>query len=111
MSGESPETKIARMDERLNVILLELQQARDGRKHQYEKLESMGRSIQATENRLESVEKSLAKASPTIDEFITIKHKVQGAGVMGKWVWTAAGFIIGIIMSSKETIIGWLTKS
>ena len=109
MSGESPETKIARMDERLNVILLELQQARDGRKHQYDKLESMGRSIQATESRLESVEKSLAKATPTIDEFITIKHKVQGAGMFGKWIWGAAGALITLIAAVKTPIIDWLT--
>ena len=110
MSGESSEVKIARMDERLNIILVELQQARDERKHQYDKLESVGRSIQATESRLESVEKSLAKATPTIDEFITIKHKVQGAGMFGKWVWMGAGALISLIVAIKTPVIAWLTK-
>lgn len=107
----SAEVQIARMEERLSIFLTELQQARDSRKVQYEKLESISRSIIELSGRVERVEKSLAGQAPTIEEFITIKHKVQGAGLMGKWVWAGAAFLIGIIVASKETIISWLTKS
>lgn len=107
----SAEVQIARMEERISIVLTELQQARDSRKVQYEKLENIGRSIIELDNRIEGVEKSLAGQAPTIEEFITIKHKVQGAGLMGKWVWAAAAFLIGVIVSSKTTIIAWLTKS
>lgn len=30
-------------------------------------------------------------SEPTIEEFIAIKHKVSGAGIFGKWVWSLAG--------------------
>uniref|UniRef100_A0AAU6VZJ9 Tail length tape-measure protein n=1 Tax=Pseudomonas phage Arace01 TaxID=3138526 RepID=A0AAU6VZJ9_9VIRU len=108
--SESNEVQIARVDEKLKAILAELAQARDGRKQQYEKLESVGRYIQILEARIEAVEKSLAKASPTIDEFLVIKHRVTGAGLIGKWIWLAAGSLIGIVAASKTTIFEWLSK-
>ncbi|AWY08127.1 hypothetical protein HOT48_gp112 [Klebsiella phage ZCKP1] len=41
--------------------------------------------------RLKRVEESITKSEPTIEEFITIKHKVAGAGIFGKWAWAVAG--------------------
>ncbi len=107
---EPVEAQIARMDERLNTIMNELVQARDGRKHQYEKLEDMGRSLLKLNSRVESVENSLARASPTIDEFITIKHKVVGAGIAGKWLWMFIGATVGILASSRTYIMEWMSK-
>ena len=34
--------------------------------------------------------------APVIEEVITIKHKVAGAGLFGKWVWAAAAAIISM---------------
>lgn len=110
MSGDSPEVQMARLDERLKSILSELVQAREDGRHQYAKLEDLGRAVVSVENRVVSVENSLAKASPTIDEFITIKHKVQGAGVIGKWVWAIGGGIIGMIFTMRGSILEWLSK-
>lgn len=110
MSGEPNEVKIARMEERLNTVLVELQQARDGRKQQYDTLESIGRSLLLIDNRVQSVEKRLSEAGPTIDEFITIKHKVVGAGVLGKWIWALGASLITILYTSREAIISWITK-
>ena len=47
-------------------------------------------SLQKMEGRLKNVEDSFAKSEPTIEEFITIKHKVAGAGVFGKWAGAGA---------------------
>lgn len=110
MPTESNEVQIARVDEKLKAILAELAQARDGRKQQYEKLESVGRYIQILESRIEAVEKSLAKASPTIDEFLVIKHRVTGAGIIGKWIWAGAGSLIGVIAAVKTPLFDWLSK-
>lgn len=104
------EVQIARLEERLNIVLAELQQARDSRKVQYEKLEIIGRSILEMDNRVESVEKSLAGHAPTIEEFITIKHKVQGAGMLGNWLWAIGGGLIGFVFSMREAIVGWIAK-
>lgn len=110
MTGESSEVQMARMDERFKSILAQLERAEVGRKHQYEKLEDLGQSLTKIENRVESVENSLAKASPTIDEFLIIKHKVIGAGVFGKWLWAGAGIVIGLLASGRTTIFEWLSK-
>lgn len=110
MSGETNEVKIARMEERLESVLRELQQARDGRKQQYEALESISRALLSIENRVEAVEQSLARASPTIDEFLVIKHKVVGAGLFGKWIYAGAATLITLLATSREAIFAWLSK-
>lgn len=110
MPGDSPEVKIARMEERLTTVLRELEQARDGRKQQYETSEAINRALLKIENRLEGVENQLIRASPTIDEFITIKHKVVGAGVLGKYVWAGGASIITFLFASREAIFSWFTK-
>jgi hypothetical protein len=108
--SESHEVQLARVDENLKAILAELTQARDSRKQQYEKLEVFGRYMQSLENRLATLERSMEKASPTIDEFLVIKHKVVGAGIFGKWIWAAAGTLLGIVIAGRTTIFEWLSR-
>lgn len=110
MSGESPEVKLARMEERLNTVLEALELARDGRKQQYEKLEELNRNLLTLDNRVGAVEKSLAAAAPTIDEFVNIKLKVQGAGIAGKYAWAIGASIITFLFTIRESIIAWMTK-
>lgn len=84
-------------------------QARDrqDREKLEETLVELRDSINDIGNRLKNVEDSLAKNEPTIEEFITIKHKVVGAGIFGKWVWAAAGAIIGILAATRREIFSW----
>lgn len=110
MSTESTEVKLARMEERLNTVLGGLQQDRESRKQQYDTLEDIGRSLLLIDNRVQSVEKRLTEAGPTIDEFITIKHKVVGAGVLGKWIWAIGASLITILYTSREAILAWMAK-
>lgn len=110
MGGESLEVQIARFDERLQRLLQETELARDSRKQQYEKLETIGQSVSLLETRVKGVEDGLNKASPTIDEFITIKHKVVGAGLMGKWVWAFGGGLLSTLAFSREAIFSWFSK-
>lgn len=67
-------------------------------------------SVNNMSNRLKNVEDNLAKNEPTIEEFITIKHKVVGAGIFGKWVWAAAGAIIGILAAARREIFAWFAS-
>lgn len=108
--SESQEAQMARLDERLKSIFAELEMARDGRKQQYEVNETIKAGMAKIGDRLEGVEKSLAVQAPTIQEFITIKQKVVGAGLLGRWLWVAVGGLLTLIYSSRETIIGWITK-
>lgn len=110
MSGESQEVQMARIDERMKHILNQLERAEVGRKQQYEVNESIKASMVKIGDRLEGVEKSLAVQAPTIQEFITIKQKVVGAGLLGRWLWLGLGGLLTLIYNSREAIIGWLTK-
>lgn len=84
-------------------------QARDrqDREKLEETLVELRDSINDIGNRLKNVEDSLAKNEPTIEEFITIKHKVVGAGIFGKWVWAGAGVIIGVLAAARREIFAW----
>ena len=84
-------------------------QARDrqDREKLEETLVELRDSINDIGNRLKNVEDSLAKNEPTIEEFTTIKHKVVGAGIFGKWVWAGAGAIIGVLAAARREIFAW----
>lgn len=110
MSSESQEVQMARIDERMKNILQQLERAEMGRKHQYEFNETIKASMNKIGDRIEGVEKSLAVQAPTIQEFITIKQKVVGAGMLGRWLWLGLGGLLTLIYNSREAILGWLTK-
>lgn len=80
---------------------------RQDREKLEETLVELRDSINDMGNRLKNVEDSLAKNEPTIEEFITIKHKVVGAGIFGKWVWAGAGAIIGVLAAARREIFAW----
>ena len=101
MSTEPTEVQLARLEERLNQVLQGMAQDRESRKQQYEKTEELAR-------RMGQVEQSLTQQAPTIEEFITIKHKVVGAGIAGKWIWAIAGGLITFLWAAKKEIAAWL---
>jgi len=107
---DSLEVKVARMDERLEGVREDMLLARDGRKQQYEMIESVHRILSKMEHRLDGVEKSLAAATPTIDEFVNIKLKVQGAGMVGKAIWVTVGGLLSLMYTFREYIMSWVSK-
>lgn len=110
MNDESAAVLLARLEERLRT-LFENQEKEERSKEKLEQtLSSLKDSIQKMDVRLKSVEDSLAKSEPTIEEFITIKHKVVGAGIFGKWVWAGAGAIIGILAAARREIFAWFAS-
>ncbi|ATW58127.1 hypothetical protein CNR35_00031 [Pseudomonas phage inbricus] len=108
MSTEPTEVQLARLEERLNQVLQGMAQDRESRKQQYEKTEELAQSITKLDGRMGQVEQSLTQQAPTIEEFITIKHKVVGAGIAGKWVWAIAGGLITFLWTAKKEIAAWL---
>lgn len=107
---DSMEVKVARMDEQLKGVREDMDLARESRKQQYVMIEDVHRVLLKMEHRLEGVEKSLAAATPTIDEFVNIKLKVQGAGMAGKAIWTTVGAILTVMYTFRETIMSWVSK-
>ena len=108
MSTEPTEVQLARLEERLNQVLQGMAQDRESRRQQYEKTEELAQSITKLDGRMGQVEQSLTQQAPTIEEFITIKHRVVGAGMMGKWVWAIAGGLIGMLFSARVHIMDLL---
>lgn len=110
MSHESVEVLLARMEERMKTLFEN--NARDAKSRQDldDAVRNLQLSINKMDTRLENVEKSLAESAPTIEEFITIKHKVVGAGLFGKWVWAGAGVIIGILAAARREIFAWFAS-
>lgn len=108
--NESVEVRVARLEENMKFLVEEAKAAKEARKDQYSTNQSVGNSLQTMGNALEAVKTKLDGQTPTIEEFITIKHKVVGAGKLGKWTWITFGGLITFVFSSRETIIQWLTK-
>ena len=105
--NESGELLIVRLEERLKILFENQTRDRQDREKLEETLGELRDSINDIGNRLKNVEDSLAKNEPTIEEFITIKHKVVGAGIFGKWVWAGAGVIIGVLAAARREIFAW----
>jgi len=108
--SEAVEVRVARLEEKMNFLVDEAKEAKAARKMQYTTNEDNKAKMTEIGNSLSAVETKLAGQAPTIEEFITIKHKVVGAGKMGKGVWAVGAFIIGVLYSSREAVIGWLAK-
>lgn len=105
--NESGELLLVRLEERLKTLFDNQTRDRQDREKLEETLVELRDSINDIGNRLKNVEDSLAKNEPTIEEFITIKHKVVGAGIFGKWVWAGAGAIIGVLAAARREIFAW----
>ena len=78
MGQESTEVQMARLEERLKVILERLDEARNDQQASQQNIGLITQTLQSISSRVENVESSLATAKPTIEEFITIKHRVVG---------------------------------
>ena len=89
--NQSGELLLVRLEERLKTLSENQSQDKRDREKLDETLSELKDSINNMDNRIKNVENRLAKSEPTIEEFITIKHKVAGAGIFGKWVWAGAG--------------------
>lgn len=109
--GDSVEVQLARQDERWKMVADEMREAKLARKGQYEQIEALQTTVQLLSAKVSSVEAQLARANPTIDEFITIKHKVAGAGLAGKYLWAGGAALLTLLATSREnikTLITWI---
>lgn len=107
---ESVEVRFARIEEQFKFMIEDSKEARASRKIQYESIEKLGQAVTSMAAEVTDVKAKLAGQAPTIEEFITIKHKVVGAGKLGKVVWAIGAFIIGMLYANREFILSWLKK-
>ena len=110
MSNESLEVQLARLDERNKMILMNMENSQRDAKEAREHLKEAFESIRSIDSRLERLEGSFATTQPTINEFRAVKHKILGAGILGRWVWVALTGILGLLYAVREHIIAFVTK-
>ena len=99
---ESLEIQIARIQEQLKAMDSYLQEGREDRKTNLDSISRMITSVEIMERRLQKLEDQFAKSEPTIQEFITIKHQVKGAGALGRWAWAFGVGLIAMLYSSRS---------
>ena len=107
MGNEPDNVTLARLEERLRTIFENQTRESREREKMEESIKKLSESMGDLSIRLKRVEESITKSEPTIEEFITIKHKVVGAGIFGKWVWAGAGAIIGVLAAARREIFAW----
>lgn len=98
------EQELGRISGQLDILMRASDKAEESRKKTHEEIETIRLNQERTNNRLKIVEDSISKNAPTIEEFITIKHKVVGAGAMGKWLWVAGSFLLGAAFAIRTNI-------
>lgn len=97
---ESVEIQMARLQERMEMVTHQMTR----RESSDELLRTL---IERIDRRMEKVEGQLATSAPTIEEFITIKNQVKGAGFAGRWLWAIGGFLISTVFAFREQIRDW----
>ncbi len=102
--SESSDVRIARLEEQFRFVIEDIKESKTSRKIQYETMESMSQSLTVLMGEVADVKNKLAGQAPTIEEFITIKHKVVGAGAVGKWLWVFGGLLLGAVGWFRENI-------
>lgn len=101
---------MGRLDSIERSIVEEKRDSAESRRRVYEKLEGQDRSLQQQDRKLERIdtrvetlEKAILTMSPTVAEFVTMKTQAQGAGKLGKFVWSAGKLVIAGAASAAAT--------
>lgn len=106
---ESTEIQLARLDERMKMLLDRMEENHESHVRTRAWMGQVDRTLHDIGSRVGNVEQSLAKSAPTIEEFVNIKNKVMGAGMMGRWVWLTAGALIGAAFSLRKHLMLFLS--
>lgn len=102
---EPTEIQLARLDERMKMLLDRMEENHESHVKTRAWMGQVDRTLGEINHRVGSVESSLAKTAPTIEEFMVIKNKVLGAGLAGRWIWIGVGALLTLVISAREHII------
>lgn len=108
--SEPAEVRLARLEERLNAFLNAVEAERHNAAALRVWMSEMDRKMTQVGLRLDSVDTSLSAAQPTLNEFSAIKHKVEGAGVAGRWLWAGMALIVGWVSGAREFLVDLMTR-
>lgn len=108
--SEPTEIQLARLDERMKMLLDRMEDNHKSHTQTKEWMRKTDDTLQVIGTRVQNVENGLSKAAPTIEEFLTIKHRIIGAGMAGRWMWVTFGTLLGLVISAREHIIRFFSQ-
>lgn len=108
--SESVDVRLARLEERLSAFFSAAEVNRQNIVALRDWTSDMDRLMIQVSQRLDKVDASLSSAQPTLDEFSAIKHKVEGAGVAGKWLWAGMALIVGWVSGAREFLLDLFSR-
>lgn len=111
MPDSNFEVQLARVDERLKLLNTQHELDRQDRKTMEATLLEQSKLLVTINSRVEKVEAALAVATPTLEQFVALKHQVTGAGFLGRWIWVILGGLIATVYSARNEIGSWLSRN
>lgn len=88
------ERDLGRLEEGLRNIEKAIERSDVSRKQLYEKIDGVDTKVTQMEVTLKHVTKELNEMKPTVAEYMAVKHKVAGAGWLGRALWAAGGVVL-----------------
>lgn len=107
--AESIEIQIARIDERMKMMMDKMEENHESHVRTRAWMGQVDRQLSDISTRVNSVESSIARNAPSLEELIAIKHKVVGAGTFGRWLWVGLGALLTFILTSREHLVKLLS--
>lgn len=95
---EPTEIQLARIQEQMKAMLASQEYAKLTRSESDKEIREIHKLVSKLDHRVGEIEKHVASATPTLTEFNTLKYKIQGAGLFGKWVWAILAGIVGFLL-------------
>jgi hypothetical protein len=94
---------VSRLDSIDKTLAEDRKTSTESRGKVYGRLEGMSKQMTDVEGRVVTLEAHITSMSPTVEEFVTYKERVRGAGVLGRLLWMVGG----VLLTSAVAISGW----
>lgn len=96
-----------KMDSLIEAVKTQGEKSDASRAKMYERIEGVERSTEKMDGRLQTVEGTVTKMSPLVDEFGRIKQRGVGILMMLGVLWMLLG---GLLLQGLAAIVAWIGK-
>src|SRR5690606_22130704 len=96
-----------KMDSLIEAVKAQGEKSDASRAKMYERIEGVERSTEKMDGRLQTVEGTVTKMSPLVDEFGRIKQRGVGILMMLGVLWMLLG---GLLLQGLAAIVAWIGK-
>lgn len=81
----------------------------ESRRRMHEKLDGHEKMLWGLDHRMETMEKAVTTTSPVFTEYMALKQRAIGAGMVGRWLWWIGGLVLSAA-ASAAAVYGWLAS-